>query len=70
MMLTNAHNTAVTAIRAGFVRQGTTFRAWCIHSGVDPGYAYKVAAGKHNGPAAQKLRSRITAAAEGNPAHA
>lgn len=67
MVLTVDDRKALIGIRAGFVLQGTTFRAWCIHNGIDPGYAHRVAAGLNNGPAAVELRSRITAASKVEP---
>lgn len=52
----------LAAIRSGFILQGTTFKAWCRSAGIDPGYAHHVAAGRTNGPNAQKLRDRIVRA--------
>lgn len=49
----------LAAIRAGFILQGTTFKAWCRGEGVDPGYAHHVVTGQQAGPKAQALKTRI-----------
>lgn len=56
---------ALPEVRAGFVLQGTTLRAWCLKNSVDPGYAHIVLSGKSNGPNAQELRARIVQASVG-----
>jgi hypothetical protein len=58
----------LAAIRAGFILQGITFKAWCRREGVDPGYAHRVAAGHTNGPKARLLRQRLLLASEGKAA--
>ena len=50
-------------VRAGFILQGSTLKAWCREERVDYGYAHKVVDGKTDGPKAQALRARILAAA-------
>lgn len=50
-------------VRAGFMRQGTSFKAWCQQRGVDRGYAHHVISGHTNGPRARILRAEILAAA-------
>jgi len=55
--------TNLAAVRAGFIIQGTTFKAWCRGAGIDPSYAHYVVTGRHNGPKALALRTRILQAA-------
>lgn len=52
----------VATVRAGFIIQGTTFKAWCRDHGIDPSYAHAVVAGRTNGRNALALRARILAA--------
>lgn len=52
-------STDLAAVRAGFIIQGTTFKAWCRRVGVDPSYARAVVTGATNGRKAQALRTRI-----------
>ena len=52
-------------VRAGFILQGSTLKAWCRGERVDYAYAHKVVDGKTNGPKAKALRQRIVAAATG-----
>jgi hypothetical protein len=49
-------STDLARVKAGFILKGTTFKAWCRGIGVDPGYAHKIVAGKHNGPKARQIR--------------
>lgn len=51
--------TDLATIRAGFIIQGTTFKAWCRQVGVDPSYARAVVTGATNGRKAQALKARI-----------
>jgi len=67
--MTDAHTSAVADVRGRFVLQGTSLRAWCLHNGIDPGYAHKALSGRNKGPGALKLRSRIIAEATKEPAH-
>lgn len=51
------------AIRAGFIQQGSNFSAYCRQNGIDRANARTAILGTWNGPAAQKLRNRISKAA-------
>lgn len=51
-------------IRAGFVRQGKTFSAWCSEQGINVANARQAVIGSWNGPKARRLRARITRASE------
>jgi lambda repressor-like predicted transcriptional regulator len=53
------------AIRAGFVAQGTSLRAWCIAAGVSYSDARKALDGRRNGPKARALAAQIEAASRG-----
>lgn len=57
-------NRDLATIRAGFILQGTTFKAWCRLNRIDPGYAHHIAAGKLNGPKACALRELILTASQ------
>lgn len=67
MMVTKAHVSTIADVRSRFVLRGSSLRAWCIHNGVDPGYAHKALTGRNTGPGALKLRSRIIAEATKEP---
>ena len=50
-------------IRSGFVRQGTTFGAWCRERGINRSNARQAVVGSWNGPKARALRQRLIKAA-------
>lgn len=53
----------VRDVRAGFIRQGSTFTAWCRENGLRPGNARQALLGSWDGPKGQALRRRIVRAA-------
>lgn len=56
-------------VRAAFVLQGTTLRAWCREQGISAGNARIALIGSWNGPRGKEMRARICKAA-GVLAHA
>jgi hypothetical protein len=64
-MAAHSETNVLPVVKAGFILRGTTFKRWCRETGIHPGYAHDVAAGKTNGPKARALRSRIVAASRG-----
>ena len=51
-------------VRAGFVQQGTSLKAWCKGEGVAHSNARDVLIGSWNGPKGKQLRARIVEAAK------
>lgn len=56
------HTDDLARVRAAFILQGTTLKAWCRQAGVDASYAHKVLAGQNAGPKAKALKTRIVKA--------
>lgn len=46
-------------VRAAFVLQGTTLKAWCVKNNLHFSNARNCLVGSWDGPAARKLRARI-----------
>lgn len=59
----------LNAVKAAFVRRGTTFNAWCREHAVHRGNANVALLGGWRGPGAKKLVKRIIKAARLNPDH-
>jgi hypothetical protein len=51
------------AVRAAFVRRGTSLNAWCKSEGVSRQYAAQVLSGESTGPSAKALVARLLSAA-------
>jgi hypothetical protein len=49
-------------VRASFIMQGSSLGRWCRENDVEPGWAWRVLQGKHDGPAANTLRDRLVSA--------
>ncbi|MEO5332055.1 MAG: hypothetical protein H7839_08530 [Magnetococcus sp. YQC-5] len=56
-----------TAIRKGFISQGTTFNAWCQANGVMRQNATSALIGAWDGPKGRELRRRLFDAAKIQP---
>lgn len=54
-------------VKAAFILQGTTLKAWCRRAGIDASYAHKVLAGQNTGPKAKALKTRIVEASNADP---
>lgn len=46
-------------VRAAFIKQGTSLRAWCIQHGIHRQNARDCLIGKWQGPKATQLRNRL-----------
>ena len=51
-------------VRAGFVKQNTTFSEWCRHQGINRSNARQALIGSWDGPKAKMLRAQIIKASE------
>ncbi|MGB5147474.1 MAG: hypothetical protein WBN86_10155 [Porticoccaceae bacterium] len=54
---------AMNRVKAGFILQHTTYRAWCRANDVDPTNGRQAIYGSWNGPKGRALRARILSAA-------
>lgn len=50
-------------VRVGFIRQGTTFTAWCNSNKINKSNARQAVLGSWDGPKGSQLRRRIVRAA-------
>lgn len=46
-------------VRIGFIRKGSSLRAWSLDNRVNQGYLIQVLRGRTNGPCAQEWRARL-----------
>lgn len=46
-------------VRIGFIRQGSSLRAWSAENSVSASYLIQVLRGRTNGPCAQEWRKRL-----------
>lgn len=46
-------------VRVGFIRKGSSLRAWSLENQVHQGYLIQVLRGRTNGPCAQAWRERL-----------
>lgn len=54
----------VRETRVGFIRQGSSLRAWCIDNRVSQAYISNVLYGRTNGECAQAWRDRVVSEAQ------
>jgi hypothetical protein len=52
-------------VRAGFIKRGTSLKAFCRENGIDDSHASKALLGKWQGEKATELKNRLMAASKG-----